>query len=215
MPEILNELPDGFTPQNMLDLRSDKRTRMIVAVLQVAAIIFFVPLFAGFPLTFRQETGFDPALLWDLGLSSVSGLVSVLVLAVLAFGLALVHESLHHAVLRLYGVEDITASLNRLAPKVFAAEAYLPRLVAIIVTATPFLVVSVVGVAALLLVPDRFVAWAFLPTVIHAVISASDFVVLAWLLGVKRNYLVTLLPGGWLAYGPGEPGDPDETEHLV
>ncbi len=201
MPKTYEGLADRLTPESMIDLRSDARTRRVIFVVRMIAVVFFVPLFAGIPLTFRHASGFDPALLWSLGLGERSGIVSFLVLAVIAEAGALVHEGIRAGVVRFWGNGSVTFAFDGVAPRISAPDTVLSRKVAIAVSAAPFLIVSTVGLVALLIVPDRIVPWVFLPTVIHNVIGASDFVVVAWLVGIDGTSPVRLLSDGWVAYG--------------
>jgi hypothetical protein len=203
MPDMHTARPDNFTPHSILDIRSDKRTRTIILFLRLIAIVFFVPLFAGIPLTFRHTAGFDPVHLWSLGLSRFPGIVTFLVLAIVAFVVALVHEGLHGLVLKLYGAPSVQLGVDGVAPRSYDAEAFFPRRIGLVVATVPFFLVSTVAVAALLIVPDEWIGWVFLPAVMHNVMAASDFLAVAWLLGVKKDFLVSVLSDGWVAYAPG------------
>ena len=189
----------------MIDLRSDKKTRNVVLFLRLVSIVFFVPLFAGVPLTFRYNSGFDPALLWSLGAESVPWIVTFLLLGLGAFVVAVLHQLLHAATLYLLGASDVVFHLDGLTPRRPAADAYFRRGPIVVYAIAPFILGSLVGFLLLLVVPDRGVAWVFLPTVINAALAASDFVAVAWVFGVPRDALTAVLGDGYVAYAPGPP----------
>jgi len=203
MPNVRELLPDTYNPQSMVDVRNDKRTRTSVLFLRLFSIVFFVPLFAGVPLTFRHQSGFDPVLLWEIGFGSTGWLAPFVALGAAVYVVAILHEGLHAAVLSLLGAQPVTVGFNGVTPVASAAERYLSRRGALLYGAAPFFTGSIIGIGALLVVPDRYVSWAFLPTVAHGVISAADFVVVAWLVGVPKDGLVEVLPEGIVAYGEG------------
>ncbi|MFP4152060.1 MAG: DUF3267 domain-containing protein [Alkalispirochaeta sp.] len=205
MPNARETLPDTYNPQSMVDVRNDARTRRSVFFLRLFSIVFFVPLFAGVPLTVRHRAGFDPVLLWEIGFGNTGWLVPFVLLGAAVYVVVLLHEGIHAGVLSLLGVRPVTVGFNGLTPVASAPERYLSRRGAFIYGATPFFAGSIVGIAALLVVPDRFVSWAFLPTVAHGVICAADFVVIAWLIGVPKDGVIELRPEGVVAYaeGPG------------
>ena len=203
MPEFLRTLPDTFNPQSMIDLRNDKRTRNIVFFLRMFSVVFFVPLFAGVPLTFRYQEGFDPLYLWEFGLAGIPWLVSFLLLGVVVYLVAVIHELLHTAALFAMGARGFVFEIDGIAPRSYDETTYLTRVGTLVYAATPFLLGSVLGVFFLLWVPDEYIAWAFLPAVANGVLSAADFVLVAWLLGVPRDGLCSILSDGTVAYGPG------------
>ncbi len=203
MPDMCTTRPADFAPQSILDLRSDKRTRTIVLVLRLIGIVFFVPLFAGIPLTFRHNAGFDPLQLWSLGMSHLPGIVTFLLLGVMAFLVALLHEGLHGLVLRLFGATTVQMHFDGPVPRSYDAGVVFSRRVGLVVATAPFFLVSTAAIVVLLIVPDEWIGWVFLPAVIHSVMAASDFLTVAWLLGVKKEYLVSALSDGWVAYAPG------------
>lgn len=173
----------------------------MVLFLRLFSIIFFVPLFAGVPLTFRHAEGFDPVLLWQLGFANSPWIVPFLALGLATYLLVLIHELIHGAVLRVLDPR-VTFSIDGIAPRSHAASLYLTRAGAVLYAVTPFFVVSLLGVIALLLVPDRAVSRVFLPTVVHGVIAAGDFVVVAWAVGAGKDAAIAVLADGLVAYGP-------------
>lgn len=206
MPRLIAELPEEHAPKSMIDLRGDKKTRNVVFFLRMLAIVFFVPLFAGIPLTFRYNSGFDPVMLWELGVPATSWIVPFLMLGVAVYLIAVMHELLHAATLYLVGRSSGTAGsvefgIDGITPRSHAASLPLTKAGAFLYAIAPFFVVSVGGVVALLLVPDRFVSWVFLPTVAHGVIAASDFVVIAWIVGTPSDTGIAVLADGLVAYG--------------
>lgn len=210
MPSTTRPPVQERTPLSMIDTRNDKRTRYITFFLRMVSIVFFVPLFAGIPLTFRYNRGFDPVQLWELGLTGIPGIVSYLLIGVGIYGIVALHEALHAAFLAGFGRTVATLSIVGFTPKASAPEIALSRLGAFIVTVGPFFVGSIIGVSALLVVPDRAVSWAFLPTVAHGVVSAADFVVVAWIFGVPKNASITMLVDGCVAYKEYENGIEEE-----
>ncbi|MDA3949781.1 MAG: metalloprotease family protein [Spirochaeta sp.] len=203
MPEFLRTLPDTFNPQSMIDLRNDKRTRNIVFFLRLFSVVFFVPLFAGVPLTFRYQAGFDPIYLWEFGLAGIPWLASFVLLGLAVYVVVVVHELLHAGALYAMGSRSVVFKIEGISPRSYDESTSLTRFGTLVYAATPFLVGSVVGVLFLLWVPDEYISWAFLPTVANGVISAADFVLVAWLMGVPRDGLCSVLVDGAVAYGPG------------
>ena len=208
MPEFLRPLPDSFNPQSMIDLRNDKRTRNIVFFLRLFSVVFFVPLFAGVPLTFRYQAGFDPLHLWEFGLAGIPWLASFLLLGLTVYLVVVLHELLHAAALYVMGSRSVVFEIDGISPRTHDAS-HLTRSGVLVYAATPFLIGSVIGVIFLLWVPDEHIAWAFLPVVANGVVSASDFVLVAWLMGVPRDAVCSVLTDGTIAYGPGPgPAEP-------
>ena len=148
----------------------------------------------------RLHSEFDPVHLWAFGLERYSWLVSFLGLAVGGYAIVFIHESIHALSLYLLGGKSVTFTIDGIAPRAFDRTTLFSKRAVFVVTVMPFLLISLVGTAALLFVADRSVSWVFLPTVINAVVAAADFVVVAWLIGVPAGSVVAVAPEGCVAY---------------
>ncbi len=199
-PAGSRSLPEGYAQFAVFDARANPLNRRVSHILHFAAAVFFTPLFAGVLTVVRPGWKLDPVQLWSASIPGLGALGSAAVLFFVVVAALNLRTVVRAGAFRLFAGVRPTFTPLRLGYVARAEGHYLRRNAQALVTATPFFVLSLLGVASLAVVPETAIAWVFLPLVANAVASARDVLLLSWLLATPRGARVTVSRGTLTAF---------------
>jgi hypothetical protein len=188
-------LPDTYAPSGVLDLSKDRAVMIGVNVAAAVALLPAGVLVLGFVAAFRPEAA--------SGSIQVGGFGALLVLVVLAAVIALVvvtHEAVHGAGFWL--VTGARPKFGIRVPYAYAAAPnwYIPRNQYLPIALAPFVLLTLGGLALVLIVPIAAVPALALGITLNAVGAIGDLIAAVWLLTRARSSLVRDLGVSMMVY---------------
>jgi hypothetical protein len=201
--KALRTLPPHYKPLLTLDLAKNRRFSTGLNV--VAAGVFF--LFGGLAVLLSSALRPDTviAILRDLVWLQAAGVLAIIaVLVGLQFLMVVLHEAVHGAFFWIFTRERPAFGLKPpFAAYAAAPDWHLPRDQHLVVGLGPFVVITLVGMALLVVVPAVLVPSLLFVVVSNAAGAVGDFAMVAWLMRQPRDVLVKDIGSAITIYQPG------------
>jgi hypothetical protein len=182
--KAVKTLPVGYEPIGTLDFSRNRAALIVVNLIGLALMGLFIWLSVW--LLGLIFPGVDVILaLWSVagGMTGLGGRVLVIVVALaVTLGVGVLHELVHGLFFWVFTRERPTLGAKSLYFYASAPGWYFPRSQHIVVGLSPFVVVTVVGLAVTLLVSPAVAAWLLLAVVANAGGAAGDLMAAVWLL---------------------------------
>jgi hypothetical protein len=202
MADARRALPQHYREVATSDRRTDPIYRRVSYILHFAAAIFFVPLFAGVTAAVRPGRAFDPVDLWSVSMPGLGLIGSLAVMFFVVVGVVNLHMLLHGAAIRVLARAEPRFVPRRITVSVSAPQWYIPKRRMLLVTVTPFFIISAAGALLLALVTDGLIAWIFVPLVANGIASSGDILTLSWLIVTPAGTLVRAEDDALTAFAP-------------
>jgi hypothetical protein len=172
MPQPITDLPAGYTEVEHLVVTDEKRLLWLNVLALIPLVISAAAMFGWWVLILRLRSGRPGELVWWAGL--------LIVVAVLPL-----HEGLHAAAIRWTGHKPrFGAKLDKGVLYATADGALFRRAEFIVIALAPIVVITLVGMALMVVLPDWPAFWVGVAVIVNASSAVGDL----WMVAVVRRY---------------------------
>lgn len=177
MTPATRTLPTGYELYRTLDLSKDRRTTIILSIVATVSLLpvgFMTLVYIAF---FRPESS---PVSGTLGLGGIVLIIAVLIAATVV--MVVIHEGVHAIGFWLITHDRPQLGFRGMYAFAGAADWYLPRMPYLFVALGPLVVITLAGLALILIVPEGLIPLLFFIIVFNASGAIGDLAVFGWLL---------------------------------
>jgi hypothetical protein len=177
-------LPSGYAPYKTVDIAKDKHALLVLNILSVGMLLLAGWLMLKLTAILRPDVAL---------VGSVAGFEMLLwlLLIILALGFMIIlHEAIHGLFFWLYTRERPLFAFKGAYAYAAAPNWYIPRNPYMIVGIAPLVVISLLGIALLLVVPEWLILLLLFIVIANAAGAVGDIAVVGWLLFLPQTTLI-------------------------
>jgi hypothetical protein len=199
MPQPTRTLPPDYAPRGSIDLSTNHTAMLALSIASVVALLVFGVLALYITALVRPDIAGGE---FSLGASELLiGLVAVLVLT---FLMIVVHELIHGLFFWLFTRERPTFGFKGAYAYAAAPDWYMPRNQYAVVGLAPLVLMTLAGLALLLVIPVWAIPSLLFVVVTNAAGAVGDIAVVGWLLLQPRATLVNDIGDAVTLYRPAQ-----------
>lgn len=199
MRRSVKTLPAGYRLEGRFDLSENRKLALWLNLLGLASLGLHTLVFTW--LAYRLRPLDAPAVLYFEGDLSLS-LLLLTRLIVVSIVMLLLHEAVHGLVFRLFNGEWGVFAFKLAYAYAAAPDWYMPRNQHLVAALSPYLGLSLLGLALICVVPAAAIPALLIFVVINAAGAVGDLVIVAWLLRRPATALVNDYGDGVAVYVP-------------
>lgn len=203
MRSSVKALPAGYRLDGKFDLVERKGLALWLNILGGVSIFAYAVIFGSLARALRPA---DAASMTQVEVSGAQAWGLLIRLVVLTVGMLLLHEAVHGLAFRLFNGEWGTFAFKLLYAYAAAPDWYLPRNQYLVTALAPYLGLSLLGVALMLVLPGAALPDLLYFLILNAAGATGDLVIVAWMLRKPPDVLVNDYGDGLAVYAPGEAG---------